>query len=117
MLRGLLIICLVSIVTECNGDLSFFTAIPKAVSNSAGTFFGTFFGGNAASPANAQEQKNYVDAPPVKDVSQKVADKQGDENFNQNVNLNNNKGALNLSSYGKNTDSNYGNYEQVARQN
>ncbi|KPJ00988.1 hypothetical protein RR46_05253 [Papilio xuthus] len=102
-------------VADCNGDLSIFTAIPSAISNSAGAFFGTLFGGNTASPGNAQEQKSYVEAPPVKDVSQKVADKQGDGNFNQNVNLNNNKGDVSLPSYGKNTESNYGNYEQVAR--
>lgn len=95
---------------ECNGDLSFLTAIPSAITNA---FFGTIFGGNTAPPANAQGQKSFAEQPIA--VQQKVADKQGDGNYNQNLNLNNNKGAVNLSSYGKKTESNYGGYEQARR--
>ncbi|KPJ15291.1 hypothetical protein RR48_09318 [Papilio machaon] len=47
------------------------------------------------------------------DVVQKIADKQGDGNYNQNINLNDNLGDFNLNSFGRSTNNNYGNFSQT----
>ncbi|KPJ15292.1 hypothetical protein RR48_09319 [Papilio machaon] len=48
--------------------------------------------------------------PPQRSASQKIADEQGSNNFNQNLNLNDNTGDVNLQSTGTANKQNYGNY-------
>ncbi|CAH2063063.1 unnamed protein product, partial [Iphiclides podalirius] len=114
MFKVITLLLLATISTECQADLSNLVAIPGQIFNS---IFGTILGTSRNSLSNPDAAGNDSPAPPTpisSDSTQKIADKQGDGNYNQNINLHDNKGSLNLSSSGRVSEANYGN-EQVAR--
>ncbi|XP_014358189.2 uncharacterized protein LOC106710610 [Papilio machaon] len=91
-------------VYHCEAAIGDLFTIPQKIFT---TFTDVFTGGKVHS--QNPNQKAAVE-PPQRSASQKIADEQGNNNFNQNLNLNDNTGDVNLQSMGTANKQNYGNY-------
>nr|BAM17869.1 unknown secreted protein [Papilio xuthus] len=90
-------------VYHCEAAIGDIFQIPQKIFTA---FTDVFTGGQSG----VQNENQGVIKPPQRSVNQKVADEQGSNNYNQNVNLNDNTGDVNLPSTGTATRQNYGNY-------
>lgn len=92
-------------VYNCEAAIGDLFTIPQKIFTA---FTDVFTGGQ--DPAQSQNQRGAES--PERSTNQKVADEQGDNNYNQNLNLNGNSGDVNLQSTGTATKQNYGNYTE-----
>lgn len=141
MFRPILLVMLLSTIHLCHGDLSILTSIPGKISDAARYILTEFsvkniFGSKKDSGETSQSGTqisfkqsviNGTDANSAlgdskmisalkknqdRNIVQRIADKQGDGNLNQNINFSDNLGDFNINGFGRATNNNYGNFSQ-----
>lgn len=123
MFRPILLVLLLSTLHTCHGDLSILTSIPGKIIDTATQIFGLQnYGQNSRAVAPVTTNAAVEDSKMLaalknlpkggQNTAQKVADVQGDNNYNQNVNLQDNMGDFNVKSFGRSTNNNYGTFSQ-----